>query len=214
VINLGREFVELFDRWADNYDKTVQGVEEEYRAVFEGYDTILEEVAQRATGNILEFGVGTGNLASLLRQKSCKYMGVEPSEKMRKISEEKLSIALYDGDFLSYPKPPWPIHSIVSTYAFHHLTDEEKSQAAAVYSQLLSQGGKVVFADTIFINDEAKHDMIKKAESMNYLNLAQDLQTEYYTTIPTLQTLFEQEGFTVDFKKMNSFVWMMEAVKL
>ncbi|MCR6109252.1 class I SAM-dependent methyltransferase [Bacillus sp. A301a_S52] len=210
---MGREFVELFNRWADNYDKTVQGVEEEYRAVFEGYDTILQEVARRAFGNIIEFGVGTGNLASLLRQHSNKYMGVEPSEKMRKISEEKLSISLFDGDFLSFSKPSWPVHTIVSTYAFHHLTDKEKAEAVALYSQLLSEGGKVVFADTVFINDEAKHDMIKKAESMNYLNLAQDLQTEYYTTLPTLQTLFENEGFTVDFKKMNSFVWIVEAVK-
>ncbi|UTR13248.1 class I SAM-dependent methyltransferase [Salipaludibacillus sp. LMS25] len=210
---MGREFVELFNRWADNYDKTVQGVEEEYRAVFEGYDAILQEVAHRSSGNVLEFGAGTGNLSSLLLHKADKYMGVEPSEKMRKISEEKLAMALYDGDFLSFSKPSWPIHTIVSTYAFHHLTDKEKAQAAAAYSQLLSEGGKVVFADTIFINDDAKHDMIKKAESVNYLNLAQDLQTEYYTTLPILQTLFETEGFTVDFKKMNSFVWIMEAVK-
>ena len=47
---MGREFVDIFDGWADSYDASVSGKDPEYRDVFEGYETILNEVAKRVSG--------------------------------------------------------------------------------------------------------------------------------------------------------------------
>lgn len=210
---MGREFIDIFDRWADQYDQTVLGTDEEYREVFEHYNAILNEVAERSEGHVLEFGTGTGNLATVLLAGSHPYTGVEPSAKMRLIAERKLKIPLEDGDFLNFSEPDTQVDTIVSTYAFHHLTDGEKQHAAHTFNKLLKKGGKVVFADTVFADEESKQAIIRDAERKNLLNLAEDLQTEYYPMLEDITVIFEKAGFYVSLDQMNKFVWILEAVK-
>ena len=211
---MGREFIDLFERWADSYDTTVSGQDEEYRDVFKDYDGILSSVAQASSGHVLEFGVGTGNLTSILLNEGLEVTGVEPSKAMREKASKRLpDMTIYDGDFMAFPTPTKPVQTIVSTYAFHHLTDEEKEIAIHKYSQLLGQNDKIVFADTAFKDENARIKMHEKVKAKGYYNLLQDLQTEYYTTIPVLEELFQQHGFRVVFTQLNDFVWLMEAVK-
>ncbi|WP_040376058.1 class I SAM-dependent DNA methyltransferase, partial [Peribacillus psychrosaccharolyticus] len=129
---MGREFIELFKEWSKSYDDTVEGNDIEYQEVFKHYDRILESVASRAYGHVLEFGVGTGNLTQRLLDAGLSVTGVEPSEPMRAKALEKLpeGTNLVDGDFLDFPVPE-QVDSIVSTWAFHHLTDEENALAFA-----------------------------------------------------------------------------------
>ena len=212
---MGREFLDLFENWAHTYDSTVSGQDQEYKEVFVRYDQILEAVTNKSGQVVLEFGVGTGNLTQKLIDSGKKVYGIEPSAPMREKAINKLSanVLLSDGDFLSFPKPLEDIDTIVSTYAFHHLTDNEKNDAISSYSSLLKKNGKIVFADTVFVDDVAHKQMIKEAIQQNYFNLANDLETEYYTTLSVLTTIFENNGFTVTFTKMNQFVWLIEAVK-
>ncbi|WP_096435627.1 class I SAM-dependent DNA methyltransferase [Alteribacter populi] len=211
---MGREFVDLFDRWADSYDDTVHGVDDEYREVFSSYDAILQAVANGASGNVVEFGVGTGNLTQELKAKGLHVTGVEPSAKMREIAREKHpDVSIIEGDFLDHPPIETGVDTFVSTYAFHHLTDEEKKTAAGHFFTALNPSGKVVFADTMFIDETAKQRMINQALKNQYVNLAEDLKTEYYSTIPVLSEIFKEAGFEVGFVSMNSYVWLMTAVK-
>ncbi|MCK9862092.1 class I SAM-dependent methyltransferase [Paenibacillus sp. ATY16] len=212
---MGREFTALFDEWSESYDRTVAGEDVEYREVFAGYDRILEAVAERVSGTIVEFGVGTGNLTEKLLKRSDKVYGIEPSEGMRReVSKRELPIRLLDGDFLEFPDLPERMDAIVSTYAFHHLTDTEKDQAIALYSRLLEPGGRVVFADTSFASTEERNEIEQSALKAGFLNLYQDLRTEYYTSLDVLNKLFTNHGFTVSFTRLNRYVWMLEAVKL
>ncbi|MDG5789514.1 class I SAM-dependent methyltransferase [Evansella sp. AB-P1] len=211
---MGLEFIDLFDRWAQSYDTTVEGMDEEYREVFVNYRSILQEVANRVEGNILEFGSGTGNLTQLLLIKAKHVVAIEPSEKMREAARKKLPDAtILPGDFLQFSIPENEIDAIISSYAFHHLTNKEKFKAIKKYSHLLKSGGKIVFADTMFKNEAEKNDMIEKAKDNQFFNLAEDLQTEYYPTIATMKSLFEAGGFDASFHSMNSFVWIVEARK-
>ena len=105
------------------------------------------------------------------------------------------------------------VQTIASSYAFHHLTDEEKAKAIASYSELLAPGGKIVFADTMYESVEAYQRAITDASQKGFHNLAKDLQSEYYTTIPVLSTIFENNAFDVHFEQCNDFVWIMEGVK-
>lgn len=212
---MGREFDELFNNWAPTYDETVMGNNIEYREVFLHYDEILDEVASRAIGTVLEFGVGTGNLTKRLIDRGHKVYGVEPSEEMRAIAKQKIpGLQVWDGDFLNFPEINEPINSIVSSYAFHHLTDEEKSEAISIYAKMLKHGDKIVFADSIFEDEVALQEMIEQAKSKGYFNLLQDLETEYYSTITVFKKMFGDNGFEVSFKQMNNFVWVIEAVKM
>ncbi|MGD6779609.1 class I SAM-dependent methyltransferase [Sutcliffiella horikoshii] len=212
---MGREFVELFNDWANYYDATVSGKDQEYAEVFRGYDDILKDVASKALSPVVEFGVGTGNLTAELLKQGKKVYAIEPSKTMREKAAEKLpqTVSIEDGDFLSFPEPADQVQSIVSTYAFHHLTDGEKEEAVAYYGKLLDKGGKIVFADTVFENDDAYRATIEQAEKHTFLNLANDLKTEYYTTISVLTDIFEKHGFEVEYQRFNHFVWVMEATK-
>ncbi|MCC3356627.1 class I SAM-dependent methyltransferase [Bacillus sp. REN16] len=213
---MGREFLEVFEGWAHTYDQTVTGNDVEYQEVFSRYDDILNDVVKKSGLTVLEFGVGTGNLTQKLLNENKKVYGVEPSEPMREIALEKLqnySLTIEDGDFIVFNKPADKIDTIVSTYAFHHLNDGEKNQAFSEYSKILDKGGKIVFADTIFENKREYTMTIQSAIKKGYLNLAKDLETEYYTTIPNLQDIANQNGFTVEFTRFNHFVWVMEATK-
>lgn len=207
------DFTTLFDEWSANYDATVFGEDEQYREVFERYEEILDFVAERAFGKIVEFGVGTGNLSVRLQQSGQLLVGIEPSQEMRAIAERKMpNLTIQDGHFLNYELSE-QVDSIVSTYAFHHLTDEEKERAIYKFARNLRPGGKVIFADTMFVADEAFAKTIERAEQHGYDRLSADLKSEFYPTIPVLQVLFEKGGFTTRFTQMNHYVWVVEATK-
>ncbi|AOH55802.1 SAM-dependent methyltransferase [Peribacillus muralis] len=212
---MGREFLDLFEEWSKSYDDTVGGHDIEYQEVFKHYDKILDSVTKRAHGHVLEFGVGTGNLTERLLKEGLKVTGIEPSPAMREIAVGKLGNVTHiaDGDFMDFPEPE-QVDTIVSTYAFHHLTDEEKEKAIASYGKLQNTGGKIVFADTMYQSKEAHEQAISEATQAGFHNLAKDLQTEYYTTIPFLEKVLEAHGYTVNFERCNQFVWIMEAEKL
>ncbi|MEH7121336.1 class I SAM-dependent methyltransferase [Neobacillus vireti] len=211
---MGREFNELFNEWAQSYDQTVSGHDPEYEDVFKDYNKILSTVAEKSAGTVIEFGVGTGNLTAILNNRGINVYGIEPSEGMREIAQKKLNkVTLLDGDFLNFPQIDEEINTIVSTYAFHHLTDTEKDLAIQKYSKLLNENGSIIFADTVFPSELAKRERIRESRNQNFHRLADDLEREYYTTIPILQHIFEKYGFSVSFIQLNSFVWLIEAIK-
>ena len=211
---MGREFVEIFDEWIDSYDASVSGEDPEYRDVFEKYEDILLAVTHKSFGTVVEFGTGTGNLTEKLIKAGYNVIGIEPNDAMRRVTAERFpEISVVDGDLLAF-NVEYTIDTFVSTYVFHHLTDVEKGKALRKYAGLLSTGGKIVFADTIFITEQAKIDQIEKERSRGFHNVADDLEREYYTTIPVLERAFKDAGFTVQFERMNDYVWLMDATKI
>ena len=182
---MGNHFVEIFDQWANSYDQTVTGHDLEYRDLFLHYDDILQQVADRSFGHVLEFGPGTGNLTVKLINKGLSVIGVEPSGVMRKIALEKVAgrAKIIEGHFFHFPQN-LTFQTIASSYAFHHLTDEEKAEAIASYRNFLQTGGKIVFADTMYETVKSYQKAIIDASQKGFHNLANDLQSEYYTTFP------------------------------
>ena len=209
-------FNDLFDEWADDYDQTVFGGHEEYKEVFEGYSGILQEVVEALQlpeqSLVMEFGVGTGNLSRLLLKSGYRVIGIEPSEAMRKKAKGKLpDLMLYEGHFLHVPEGLPAVDAMVSTYAFHHLPDEMKDRALRDFAGRLNPGGKIVFADTVFQDEAAKRKMQQEAEERGFHELASDLKREFYPVTDRLKSAFRQAGFTVEFKQLNRFVWLMRA---
>jgi putative AdoMet-dependent methyltransferase len=210
---MGREFVEIFDEWVHSYDESVSGKDPEYRDVFAKYDEILLAVAKKSFGTVVEFGTGTGNLTSKLIAAGNSVIGIEPNAAMRTVTAKRFpKLTIIDGDLLVF-EAPQKVDTFVSTYVFHHLKDPDKEKALSLYASLLPIGGKIVFADTVFTSEEAKQAQISKERARGFNNVADDLEREYYTTIPVLTKTFEKAGFTVQFEQMNDFVWLMDAIK-
>lgn len=210
------DFNNLFDEWAKSYDETVYGTDNEYVEVFENYEDILEYISNEVAdknGIIVEIGVGTGNLTKLLYEKDLNVVGIEPSKEMRKIAKEKLQdVDILDGHFLSIPINK-KVDAIVSSYAFHHLTYDEKKKALEYLDSKLNNNGKIVIADTMFESDEYKENLLKYVESNKCFNLLNDLKTEYYELLDDLCVLFKELNYSYSLKKMNKYVWIISAVK-
>ncbi|WP_449354125.1 class I SAM-dependent DNA methyltransferase [Virgibacillus natechei] len=210
---MGREFLSIFDEWAKDYDTSVAGLDPQYAAVFKDYGRILNEVVKNSSGTVLEFGVGTGNLSEKLIQAGHQVIGVEPSAAMREIAAEKLpDLTMLEGDFITFPEVE-RVETIVSTYAFHHLTDHEKDIAMRQFAAILPENGKIVFGDTMFESVAARKKMIEDAKEKGFTDLAKDLEREYYPTIDVLQNIFVNHNFDVTFRQENDFVWIVEANK-
>lgn len=209
-------FNDVFDEWSDHYDETISSDDGEYVEVFEGYDDILTETVNElglpAGSRIIDIGSGTGNLTHVAVQKGYAAIGLEPNLRMRQHSLRKYpDIPVVSGSFLSLPFEDHSIDGFISTYAFHHLSDSEKAEAARRLRKKLRKGGKVIITDTMYTSPEAGKAILEDAKKKGYVNLYEDLQTEFYTTHEVLQKAFEAAGFTVSFKQRNKFVWTLIA---
>jgi putative AdoMet-dependent methyltransferase len=211
---MGREFIPIFSEWAEEYDETVKGKDEEYREVFLHYSELLADIAEKAGDSVIEFGSGTGNLTLELIRRNKKVFAVEPSAAMRQVAEAKPELAqvtFVDGDMERFPQSDFPIDTIVSSYVFHHLNETEKQRVIKKYRALLPEGGKVILGDTMFLSANHKESILRQAVKANHLRLAADLQREYYPLIPDIEAYFRANGFSIRSKQINAFVWLVEA---
>ncbi|WP_434784201.1 pyridoxal-phosphate dependent enzyme [Macrococcus bovicus] len=196
-------FMDIFEQWADKYDHAVEGHDPEYRDVFTNYPFMLSEAAKQARGKTIEFGPGTGNLTLLLLAKGLDVTAVEPSEEMAAIGQEKTGLIFEHGDFLNYKAQR--ADTIISSFAFHHLTDEEKERAIKNYAETLSDNGQIIILDTVFNSPEEKQDMIRYYADLGYDNLVADLNREYYPFKDVMKNIANKLGFTYSATQLNKF---------
>lgn len=214
---MGLEFMPIFTDWAAEYDHEINGGNQEYQEVFEGYWETLDEIVRLSGRDVLEFGSGTGNLTAKLLAAGKHVYPVEPSSEMIDVARRKPALEAVEfivGDMENFPTPDGKVDTIVSNLVFHHLNTQEKISALKRYNQILPLDGKVVFGDTAFLSREVFERIVLEEENRGNTNLAEDLLREYYPLLPNLVEHFKESGFDVRFEQRNRFVWLMEAWKV
>lgn len=183
-----------FNLWADNYDKTVQISEENNLYPFAGYKKILNvifnEAMQKENSEILDIGFGTGVLTSKLYSNGHQIDGVDFSSKMISIAQSIMPNAnLIEWDFsMSLPREILgkKYDSIISTYALHHLTDEEKITFITNLIPLLKKDGKIFIGDVSF---ETREKLNKcRLDSIDYGD-----DDEFYFVYDEINSSLENE---------------------
>ena len=147
-----------FDLWADGYDKSVELSEENDEYPFAGYkdvlNTIYNIVHKREKAKILDIGFGTGILTKKLYDDGYEIYGIDFSQKMIEIAKEKMPLAsLIKYDFAKGLPEEIKDNSfdyIISTYAMHHLKDEEKNEFIEKLESYLNKDGKIIIGDIAF----------------------------------------------------------------
>lgn len=147
-----------FDLWANDYDRTVNISEENNEYPFAGYKDVLNyiynQVREQSSPSILDIGFGTGILTTQLYNIGCNVTGIDFSNNMIDIAKKKMPNALLINWDFTNGIPEGIINCkfdyIISTYAIHHLTDEEKVKFIILLSNLLNANGKVLIGDISF----------------------------------------------------------------
>lgn len=214
------KFADKFNHDDDalKYDRGVLNESDPIRA---GYENLLNWVATEAATDdssvVLDLGSGTGNLS--LRLKPFKELVcVDISKEMLQIAENKLStynnITLDQKDILDYFYITEKIFDvIVSTYAIHHLTDDEKVLILKKIWQALNPNGRVVFGDLMFENEIKKEQFVKTCLQSGREKLAEEIEDEFFWNVESTTKLLQRLGFQVITKKFSELSWGIAARK-
>lgn len=196
----------LFDQWVNSYEKDIYDLKDEYP--FAGYFTILEKlktiIAQYDVCQVLDLGVGTGLMRSLLQKEiAFSYTGFDFSKKMVAFAQKRLvSDRLFEWD-LKQPNLPDCLLSerfdiILSAFTLHHFLDTEKLSIIQRYMKLLKKGGQFIIADISF-DDQAHFERIKKEAGKRW-----DLEEEKgYFNSPRFLEIVESTDLTVRYEKTS-----------
>jgi putative AdoMet-dependent methyltransferase len=193
--------MQLFDRWAQYYDKTIAPTQ----FPFDGYDQVLDEVVRLAEVTpqmqVLDLGIGTGNLAARFVQAGCVVWGLDFSAEMLAKARAKLpQVVLVRADLLS----DWPVElrrpfdRVVSAYVLHEFDLETKVRLLhKIVTHHLTTGGKIVVADIAFPSVE---DRTQASEQ-----LADSWDTdEFYWAADEAGAACGRAGLQVTYKQVSS----------
>jgi len=195
---------QLFDNWAKNYDEIVTSPDNEFP--HGGYNAILDEVVRLADikpyMQILDLGIGTGNLTARFVHKGCTVWGVDFSAKMLDKARAKLpQVNLVQADLLD----EWPpelqqlFDRVVSAYVLHEFNLETKiSLLRRITSHYLSTGGYIIIADIAFPTTTVR------AETRQRLADAWD-EDEYYWAADEAIAACERVGLRATYKQVSNF---------
>jgi putative AdoMet-dependent methyltransferase len=115
------------------------------------------------------------------------------------------------GDFLDIPLPPESIDIIVSCYAFHHLTEDEKAVSVSLIRDILRSGGRIVIADLMFKNPSEKERLRQDMVSSGRSETFEELNEEYPAYYEDLERSFQRKGFNVCGEQPTDSVWILRA---
>ena len=147
-----------FNLWADGYDRSVEISDEDHTYPFAGYKKVLAgiyEAIWKGQGNrVLDIGFGTGILAAKLYENEYEITGIDFSERMIQIAQEKMpSARLIQHDFsfgLPVELADSKFNAIICTYAIHHLDDAAKIEFLKELQTYLLPAGKIFIGDVAF----------------------------------------------------------------
>jgi len=151
-----------FNIWADGYDESVEITDNDNEYPFAGYKNIMNAIygtiMSKGVSKVLDIGVGTGVLAKKLYDGGNDITAVDFSEKMLSIAAAKMPKAKFHEFDFTKGLPAEVLSQkydfIVSTYALHHLTDDEKIAFIRAIFCCLNEGGVIIIGDVSFQSRE------------------------------------------------------------
>lgn len=212
-------------RFADefNHDDVALGYDEdvadESNPIRAGYSALLDWVVAQAPiveiSSVLELGTGTGNLT--LRLVKCRRLVcVDVSAEMLRIARGKLSglenVEYLQADLLEcFDSLNERFDVLVSSYAIHHLTDEEKSILFGAMARALVPGGIAVFGDLMFANEEHRRRYLRQLRETRRLELADEIEGEFFWNLEAAVAELHSTGFCVSTQRFSELSFGMSA---
>jgi len=206
-----------FDSQAEGYDTSLKKSGFRFN-VHEFYDDALTsavgyvEPVAGETG--LDIGVGTGNLAEKCLGAGAAMIGVDQSEEMLRVCRKKNpQVDTRHGHFLALPLMDKQVDFIVSSYALHHLTDDEKLLALQEMDRVLAEGGRIAIADLMFENPSQKNEVMIAFKTQENDEAIFAINDEYYGMRSELIHWLERHDYRVDTQRLSDILHVVFAEK-
>lgn len=207
-------FVDKFnhDDEAPGYDEDVA---DERNPIREGYSALLRWVVDQASAggssSVLELGTGTGNLAILLEDFD-RMVCVDISANMLGIARAKLAdrpnVEYVQADLLQcFEALEERFDVVTSAYAIHHLTEEERHVLFRSVERSLEPGGRAVFGDLMFADDEDRRDYLAALRSKGESDLADEIEDEFFWNVEETIGELVGLGFRVTKERFSRLSW-------
>lgn len=206
------------DAEAAGYDNDVRNEADPIRA---GYRDVLQWVVQQAqitpTSRVLELGSGTGNLSELIA--SCgELVSVDISENMETIAKCKMrhlaNRRFIKADILEgFTQELGKFDAVISTYAVHHLTDQEKQRLFALIFDHLLPSGAAVFGDLMVQSDSEKEEKVHQYLAKGDRATAQAISEEFFWSLDTAIADLKRLGFKIRVKRFSDLSYGVIARK-
>jgi putative AdoMet-dependent methyltransferase len=117
------------------------------------------------------------------------------------------------ADLLEYFEDAPVFDAIVSTYAIHHLTEDEKPILFESIYHSLRPGGVAVFGDLMFADAAAMQELIKKYRQEGRLGLVADFDEEFFWFVDQATDILTMLGFETEVKRFSDLSWGIVARK-
>ncbi|MDO3411395.1 methyltransferase domain-containing protein [Saccharibacillus sp. CPCC 101409] len=156
-----------FDARAAEHDSRVLGAEgsPEHPHYAAALDAVCAITRPAAGERGLDIGAGTGNLAGRLSESGADMAAVDQSAAMLEICRAKFpALDARPGNFLYLPFESGSFDFAVSSYAFHHLSGEQKPLALREIRRVLKPGGRFCIADTMFEHEGQRQLAVAELE--------------------------------------------------
>ncbi|NWO13798.1 MULTISPECIES: MerR family transcriptional regulator [Virgibacillus] len=206
-----------FDAQASDYDQSLRISGYRFN-VHQDYETALEKVVDTMpleTGQTcLDIGIGTGNLGAKFLAKGVHIIGVDQSDNMLQACKQKHpEIEVRKGHFLALPILDQQVDGIVSSYALHHITDEQKLLALAEMDRVLRPNGAICIVDLMFQDDAHRGEVMQYLKESGNTEAIYAIEDEFYANGSTLLNWLQEHDYHVKTHIFNPILSMVYAFK-
>jgi len=215
------KYVDKFqhDDQAERYEADVADESNPIRA---GYSATLKWVAERVNAlgarTLLEVGPGTGGLTGRLEGFE-SIVCVDASEKMLEQAQMRLSgtegVSFVQSDVLEFlDGHEGRFDAIVSTFALHHLTDDEKAEFARLSLGVLKPGGHVVVGDLMFRDKSAKARILNALAARGLSSAIEDVHEAFFWDLSTTEAMLEGLCCTTMKRRFSMLSWGLDYCRM
>ncbi|RXZ83885.1 methyltransferase domain-containing protein [Paenibacillaceae bacterium] len=204
-----------FDYQASSHDLVVQA----NVGLFEHYDQTLDTIYKWIKPHIheigLDIGAGTGNLAGRFIASGYQMAAIDQSKEMLKQCQSKFpSLETRLGNFLAIPYLDDHFNFVVSSFALHHLSDEQKILALEEMRRVLKPGGRIALADLMFEDEYAKQRYMQTLDKERDRNLVEMIEQSYVSSLAVISDWLEEKRYMIKQKQVSDILHIIYAVPI